>query len=135
MFLSLPNLIQHRWTGLHVLKCAIYSESLSTTKMWILNSLFKVLSNCKNAMGLTISSSIWQLYINARLECLQSRKYCEAIMNNVLLFTPTKKAHMVKLEDLLKALLKDGLKLSPKKCQLFQKELQYMGNAIFLGCH
>ena len=35
---------------------------------------------------------------------------------------------MTKLEDLLKALLKDGLKISPKKCQLFRKELQYMGN-------
>ena len=28
---------------------------------------------------------------------------------------------MKKLEDLLKALLKNGLKISPKKCQLFRK--------------
>ena len=39
---------------------------------------------------------------------------------------------MRKLEDLLKALLKNGLKISPKKCQLFRKELQYMGNTIFI---
>ena len=39
---------------------------------------------------------------------------------------------MTKLEDLLKALLKNGLKISPKKCQLFRKELQYMGNNIFI---
>ena len=39
---------------------------------------------------------------------------------------------MTKLEDLLKALLKNGLKISPKKCQLFRKKLQYMGNAIFI---
>ena len=39
---------------------------------------------------------------------------------------------MVKLEDLLKALLKSGLKISPKKCQLFKKELQYMENVIFI---
>ena len=38
---------------------------------------------------------------------------------------------MRKLEDLLKALLKNGLKISPKKCQFFRKELQYMGNTIF----
>ena len=31
------------------------------------------------------------------------------------------------LEDLLKALLKNGLKISLKKCQLFKTELQYMG--------
>ena len=38
----------------------------------------------------------------------------------------------MKLENLLKALLKNGLKISPKKCQLFRKELQYMGNIIFI---
>ena len=39
-------------------------------------------------------------------------------MDDLLLFTPSKKAHIAKLEDLLKALRKDGLKISPKKCQL-----------------
>ena len=78
-------------------------------------------------MGLNISPAIWQSYINAILDCLQSRKYCEAIMNDLLLFTPTKTAHFAKLEDLLKALCKNGLKISPKKCQLFKTELQYMG--------
>ena len=39
---------------------------------------------------------------------------------------------MRKLEDLLKALLKNGLKISTRKCQLFKKELQYMGNTIFI---
>ena len=84
------------------------------------------------SMGLNISPSIWQSYINAILDCLQSRKYCEAIMDDLLLFTPSKKAHMSKLEDLLKALLKNGLKISPKKCQLFKTSLQYMGNKIFI---
>ena len=83
-------------------------------------------------MGLNISPSIWQSYINAILDCLQSRKYCEAIMDNLLLFTPSKESHMNKLEDLLKALLKNGLKVSPKKCQLFKTSLQYMGNEIFI---
>ena len=83
-------------------------------------------------MGLNISPSIWQSYINAILECLQSRKYCKVIMDDLLLFTPTKKVHISKLEDLLKALLKNGLKISPRKCQLFKTELQYMGNVIFI---
>ena len=83
-------------------------------------------------MGLNISSSIWQSYINAILDCLQSRKYCEAIMDHLLLFTPSKRSHIVKLEDLLQTLLKKGLKISPKKCQLFKTDLQYMGNTIFI---
>ena len=67
-------------------------------------------------MGLNISPSIWQSFINAILDCLQSKKYCEAIMDGLLLFTPSKSSHIAKLEDLLKALLKNGLKISPKKC-------------------
>ena len=39
---------------------------------------------------------------------------------------------MVKLEDLLKSVLKNGLKISPNKCQLFKMKLQYMGNIIFI---
>ena len=83
-------------------------------------------------MGLNISPSIRQSYINAILDCLQSRKYCEAIMDDILLFTPSKESHMNKLQDLLKALLKNGLKISSKKCQLFKTRLQYMGNEIFI---
>ena len=77
-------------------------------------------------MGLNISASIWQSYINSILNCLQSKKYCKAIMDDLILFTPSREAHMNKLEDLLKALLKNGLKISPKKCQLFRTSLQYM---------
>ena len=83
-------------------------------------------------MGLNISPSIWQSYINTILDCLQNRKYCEAIMDDLLLFIPSKRSHRDKLEDLLKALLKNGLKMSPKKCQLFRRKLQYMGNGIFI---
>ena len=82
-------------------------------------------------MGLNISPAVWQSYINAILSCLLIGKHCEAIMNDLLLFTPDKQSHFDKLEDLLKALCKHGLKISPKKCQLFKTELQYMGNTIF----
>ena len=53
-------------------------------------------------------------------------------MDDLLLFTPSKGSHMEKLEDLLNVLLKNGLKISPKKCQLFRTNLQYMGNEIFI---
>ena len=83
-------------------------------------------------MGLNISPEVWQSYINAILNCLSSRKYCEAIMDDLLLFMPNKQTHFEKLTDLLWALCKNGLKISPKKCQLFRTELQYMGNTIFI---
>ena len=83
-------------------------------------------------MGLNVSPLILQTYINTILNCLESRNHCEAIMDDLLLFTPSKQSHMTKLEDLLKVLLKNGLKIPPKKHQLFRKELQYMGNTIFI---
>ena len=52
-------------------------------------------------MGLNISPVVWQLYINPRLSCLSSRRYCEAIMDDLLLFTPNKQTHIEKLIDLL----------------------------------
>ena len=83
-------------------------------------------------MGLNISPLIWQSYINAILSCLQSRKYCEVIMDDLLLFTPTMSSHFEKQEDLFRAWCKYGLKISPKKCQLFKTDLQYMGNTVFI---
>ena len=53
-------------------------------------------------------------------------------MDDLILFTPSKESHVNKLEDLLKTLLKSGLKISSKKCQLFKTSLQYMGNEIFI---
>ena len=53
-------------------------------------------------------------------------------MDDLLLFMLSMQSHMTKLQALLEALLKTGLKISPQKCQLFRKELQYMGNTIFI---
>ena len=79
-------------------------------------------------IGLNVSPPIWQTYINTILNSLQSRKYCEAIMDDLLLFTPSKKAHIAKLEDLLKTLRKNELKISPKNVNYSGRNSQYMGN-------
>ena len=78
-------------------------------------------------MGLNISPLIWQSYINAILECLQSRKHCEAIMDDLLLFTPSKRAHMANLEDLLKALLKNGLKYLQRNANCLKQNCSTWG--------
>ena len=79
-------------------------------------------------MGLNISPFIWQSYINMILDCLQNKKCCEAIMADFLLFMPSKRSQMDKLEDLLKALLKNGLKISPKKCQIYNTWVMKYGS-------
>ena len=55
-------------------------------------------------MGLNISPTVWQSYINTILNCLSNRKYWEAIMDDLLLFMPNKQTHFEKLTDLLQAL-------------------------------
>ena len=72
-------------------------------------------------IGLSLYLAIWQSYINTILDSSQSRKYCKAIMDDVLLFNPKKKANVAKFEDLLKALLKNRIKISPKKCQILER--------------
>ena len=62
------------------------------------------------SIGLNISPSIWQSYINAILDCLQSRKYCKAVMDDFLLFTPSKESHMNKVEDLSKGVIEEWIK-------------------------
>ena len=65
-------------------------------------------------------------------QCNSHKKYCEAIMGDLPLFTPLKSSHMAKLEDLFKAPLKNGLKISPRKCQMFRTNLHCMGHEIFI---
>ena len=61
-------------------------------------------------MGLNISPSIWQSYINTILDCLQNRKYCKAIMDDLFLFTPSKKSHMDKLVRYIKGIVEEWVK-------------------------
>ena len=65
-------------------------------------------------IGLNISPDIWQSYSNAILDCLQNTKYCKVIIDDLWLFTQDRKSHTGKVEYLLKVLLKNGQKISPK---------------------
>ena len=85
-------------------------------------------------MGLNISPPIWQSYINAILNCLQSRKYCEAIMDDLFAFTPQPNHHILKkLEDLFKSFVQKWSEdFSQRNANYFKTDLQYMGNTIFI---
>ena len=80
-------------------------------------------------MGLSISPCKWIEYINYVMENMTHKQNFIAIMNDLLIHSK-KKNHMARIADLLKALVKHGLKLSPKKCQFFRTELVYMGNVF-----
>ena len=68
-------------------------------------------------------------YTNSELE--DKKKYI-AIMDDLLIHS-TKVDHWKLLEQLLKSMCKNGLRLSPKKCQLFKTNLIYMGNEFTIN--
>ena len=53
-------------------------------------------------------------------------------MDDLLLFPPSKKSHIAKVEDLLKALLKSGLRYLQRNVSFLEQNLQYMGNTILI---
>ena len=57
------------------------------------------------------------------------RKNHLAIMDDCLVFSE-KKTHLKHLTNLFKALIRNGLKISPRKCKLFKKSLVYMGHQL-----
>ena len=78
-------------------------------------------------MGIACAPQIWMGYITLILSELEDKKKYIAIMDDLLIHS-TKADHWKLLEQLLKSMCKNGLRLSPKKCQLFKTNLIYMGN-------
>ena len=78
-------------------------------------------------MGRACAPQIWMDYITLILNELEDKKKYIAIMDDLLIHS-TKADHWKLLEQLLKSMCKNGLRLSPKKCQLFKTNLTYMGN-------
>ena len=77
-------------------------------------------------MGLAISPQIWIDYIEDILCGMDNKQDFIAIMDDLLVHG-LKENHLNRLETLFKAMIKHGLKLSPKKCQLFRKHLYTWG--------
>ena len=80
-------------------------------------------------MGLSISPCKWIEYIGYVMENMSHKHNYIAIMDDLLVHSK-KENHLDRIIDLLRALIKHGLKLSPKKCQFFRTELVYMGNVF-----
>ena len=81
-------------------------------------------------MGLSVSPAIGQNFIQKVLQKIPDhRKNHLGIMDDCLVFSK-KKSHLKHLTDLFKALIRNGLKISPRKCKLSKKSLVYMGHLV-----
>ena len=82
-------------------------------------------------MGLSISPQVWITYIENLLEGIPNRQSYIAIMDDLMLHG-LKANHMQLFKQLLVSLILHGLKLSPRKCQLFMKHLVYLENVFHI---
>ena len=81
-------------------------------------------------MDLSVSPAIWQSFIQKVLQGIPDhRKNHLAIMDDCPVFSK-KKTHLKNLTNLFKALTRNGLKISPRKCKLLKKSLVYMEHQV-----
>ena len=82
-------------------------------------------------MGLSVSPAIWQSFITQVLDEIPNRQHYLAIMDDCLIHSK-RKDHLEYLTNFFKAIINNGLKISPKKCQLFRTKLIYMGHEMLI---
>jgi uncharacterized short protein YbdD (DUF466 family) len=81
--------------------------------------------------GLNISPGIFQAQIDDILSTIpNSRDFCIAHHDDIILFSPDKATHKQHLISVLRAITENGLKVSPKKCKLFRNDVTYMGHRV-----
>ena len=83
-------------------------------------------------MGIACAPQIWMEYITLILDELEGKAKYIMIMDDLLTHR-TKAEHYLLIEQLLQLMVKYGLRLSPKKCQLFRTNLVYMGNEFVIS--
>ena len=56
--------------------------------------------------------------------------WCIIYLDDVVVYAPSAKEHLKRLEGVFKKLKDAGLKLKPSKCQLFKKSISYLGHVV-----
>ena len=55
---------------------------------------------------------------------------CLVYLDDIIVFSKTFETHLVRLEEVIDRIGAAGLKLSPKKCRLFQSEVVFLGHVV-----
>ncbi|PIK34594.1 putative enzymatic polyprotein [Apostichopus japonicus] len=81
--------------------------------------------------GLNLSPAIFQSQINDILATIpNSNKFCIAHHDDIIVYSADKRSHKQHLQAIFKVLMDNGLKISPKKCSIFQNSVRYMGHLL-----
>lgn len=57
-------------------------------------------------------------------------KTCILYIDDIITFAPDFDTHIQRLESVLERITKAGLKISPQKCSLFQKQVKFLGHLV-----
>lgn len=80
-------------------------------------------------MGLNVSPAIFAFFINGVLREMEHPENYVGIVDDIFMASE-RNVHMNRIEDLFKAIIENGLRISPKKCHLFKEEVVYMGVVV-----
>ena len=79
--------------------------------------------------GITNAPAEFQRFMEDCLEGYRD-KICASYLDNVIVYAKTFHEHVDNLRKVLRQLHSKGIKLKPKKCKLFQKEVTYLGHIV-----
>lgn len=71
----------------------------------------------------------FQRFMEESLEGIRD-KICIPYLDDILVFTESFDEQVEVMKEVLQRLRSDGLKLKPRKCELFKKEVRYLGRIV-----
>ena len=85
---------------------------------------------CKRMpFGLTNAPATFQRLMETCLGDL-NLNWCIIYLDDIVIFSKDLASHLKRLEAVFQKLEEAGLKLKPSKCELFQRQLAYLGHVI-----
>ena len=79
--------------------------------------------------GLTNTTATFQRLMETCLGDLNLH-WCIIYLDGIVIFSKDPASHLERLEAIYQKLEEAGLKLKPSKCELFQRQLAYLGHVI-----
>ena len=79
--------------------------------------------------GLTNAPATFQRLIESCLGEL-NLSWCIIYLDDIIVFSQTPEVHLVRLQAVFDKLKAAGLKLKPSKCELFKKQINYLGHVV-----